>query len=68
MGGALVSVEKVGTALTVLEPAKKARPKIGKKGKSIHVSDPKRRQGYVAANYVELQGEPRRRSNTRTWS
>ena len=58
MGGALVAVEKAGTALTVLEPAKKARPKIGVKGKWIHVSDPKRRQGHVAANYVELQSEP----------
>ena len=56
--GALVAVEKAGTALTVLEPAKKARNKIGKKGKWIHVSDPKRLGGYVSAIYVELQGEP----------
>ena len=52
--GALVAVEKAGTALTVLEPAKKARNKIGKKGKWIHVSDTKRLQGYVSAKYVEL--------------
>jgi len=58
MGGALIAVEKAGTALTVLEPAQKAKPKIGKKSKWIHVSDPKRRQGYVAANYVELKAEP----------
>jgi len=55
MGGALVAVEKGGTALTVLESVEKARAKVGKKGKWIHVSDPERRQGYVAANYVELE-------------
>jgi SH3-like domain-containing protein len=53
-GGALVAIEKAGAALTVLEPPKTAKPKIGKKGKWIHVSDPKRRQGFVAAEYVEL--------------
>jgi len=58
MGGALVAVEKAGAALTVLEPADKARVKIGKKGKWIHVSDPKRLLGYVAANYVELETTP----------
>jgi len=58
MGGALVAVEKAGTALTVLEPEKKAKPKIGVAGKWLHVSDPKRLQGYVAANYVELLSEP----------
>jgi len=58
MGGALVAVEKAGAALTVLEPADKARVKIGKKGKWIHVSDPKHLQGYVAANYVELEATP----------
>jgi hypothetical protein len=57
MGGTLVAVEKAGTALTALEPAEKVRAKIGKKGKWIRVSDPKRLQGYVAANYVELQRE-----------
>lgn len=57
MGGALVAVEKAGTALTVLEPADKARAKVGKQGKWIHVSDPKGLQGYVAANYVELEKE-----------
>jgi hypothetical protein len=58
MGGALVAVIKAGTTLTVLEPADKARAKIGKAGKWIHVSDPKRRQGHVAANYVELEATP----------
>ncbi len=58
LGGALVAVEKAGAALTVLEPAETARPKIGVKDKWIHVSDPKRRQGYVAAEYVELGADP----------
>jgi hypothetical protein len=54
-GGAVVSVEKMGTALTALEPAKKVRNKMGRKGKWIHVSDPKMIQGYVSAVYVELE-------------
>jgi hypothetical protein len=60
LGGALVAIEKAGTALSVLEPAETAKPKVGVKGKWIHVSDPRRRQGYVAAEYVELQEEPPR--------
>ncbi len=58
LGGELVAIEKDGTALTVLEPIKKAKSKIGKKGKWIHVSDPKQLQGYVAADYVVLGAEP----------
>ncbi|MBN1452356.1 MAG: SH3 domain-containing protein [Anaerolineales bacterium] len=58
LGGALVAIEKAGAALTVLEPADKARAKVGKQGKWIHVSDPERLQGYVAADYVELKNEP----------
>jgi uncharacterized protein YgiM (DUF1202 family) len=58
LGGALVAVEKAGTALTVLGPAEKARAKIGKKGKWVHVSDPKMLQGYVSAVYVELEAAP----------
>jgi hypothetical protein len=58
LGGALVSIEKAGTALTVLEPEAQARPKIGMEGKWIHVSDPSQLQGYVAANYVGLKAEP----------
>jgi hypothetical protein len=58
LGGALVAVEKAGTALTVLEPEAGARPKVGVKGKWLHVSDPKGLQGYVAAEYVELREEP----------
>jgi SH3-like domain-containing protein len=55
--GALVTVEKAGAALTVLEPADKARAKVGKTGKWIHVSDPQGLQGYVATNYVELKAD-----------
>lgn len=58
LGGALLAVEKAGTALTVLEPEAQARPKIGVKGKWLRVSDPGRLQGYVAAEYVELRAEP----------
>jgi hypothetical protein len=58
MGGALVTVLKTGTTLTVLEPADRARAKVGKKDKWIHVSEPKRQQGYVAANYVEVEAAP----------
>ncbi len=58
LGGALVAIEKAGTELTVLEPADMARAKVGVEGKWIHVSDPKRRQGYVAANYIELDSTP----------
>jgi hypothetical protein len=53
-----VSVEKMGTALITLEPAKKVRNKIGRRGKWIHVSDPKMLQGYVSAVYVELEAPP----------
>ena len=58
LGGALVAVEKAGTALIALEPEAQARPKIGVKGKWIQVSDPKRLQGHVAAEYVELGAKP----------
>jgi hypothetical protein len=58
LGGTLVAVEKAGTALTALEPGDQARPKVGVKGKWLHVSDPSSLQGYVAAEYVELVAEP----------
>jgi SH3-like domain-containing protein len=66
LGGALVAIEKAGTALTVLESTEKARAKVGQKGKWIHVSDPKRLQGYVAADYVSLQAEPVAEAPTET--
>jgi len=55
LGGALAAVEKAGTVLNALEPAETARSNIGVKGEWLHVSDPERRQGYVAAEYVELE-------------
>jgi len=58
LGGTLVAVEKAGTALTALEPGDQVRPKVGVKGKWLHVSNPKGLQGYVAAEYVELGTEP----------
>ena len=58
LGGALVAIEKAGTALSVLEPSDTAKPKVGVKGNWIHVADPRRRQGYVAAEYVELEEKP----------
>jgi hypothetical protein len=58
LGGTLVALEKAGTALTVLEPEAGAQPKVGVKGKWLHVSDPNRLQGYVAAEYVELRTDP----------
>jgi hypothetical protein len=57
LGGAVAANEKAGTTLTALEPEAQARSKIGVKGKWLHVSDPERLQGYVAAEYVELEAE-----------
>lgn len=54
MGGALVMVLKAGTDLIVLEPAAKARSKVGKANKWIHVREPGGKRGYVAAAYVRL--------------
>ena len=54
MGGTLVMVLNAGTALTVLEPAAKARSKVGKVNKWIHVREPGGKRGYVAAAYVRL--------------
>jgi hypothetical protein len=53
-GGALMSVLKAGTRLTVLEPAKKAKPKIGKANQWLHVRTPNNQRGYVSAEYVAL--------------
>jgi hypothetical protein len=53
-GGALIAVLKAGTRLTVLEPAKKAKAKIGKANQWLHVRGPKNQRGYVGAEYVTL--------------
>jgi hypothetical protein len=54
MGGALVMVLGAGTGLTVLEPAGKAKAKLGKANKWIYVREPGGKRGYVGAAYVRL--------------
>lgn len=54
MGGALVKMLKAGTRLTVVEPAKKAKEKVGKTHQWIYVREPNGQRGYVAAEYVKL--------------
>jgi hypothetical protein len=54
MGGALVKMLKAGTKLTVVEPAKKAKGKVGKTHQWIYVREPDGKKGYVAAEYVKL--------------
>jgi hypothetical protein len=53
-GGALVTVLKAGTRLAVLDPAKKAKARIGKPNQWLHVRTPGSQRGYVSAEYVEL--------------
>lgn len=53
-GGALVTILKAGTRLTVLEPAKKAKTKIGKANQWLHVRSSDRQHGYVSAEFVSL--------------
>jgi hypothetical protein len=53
-GGALITILKAGTRLTVLEPAKKAKTKIGKANQWLHVRGPNKQRGYVGAEYVTL--------------
>jgi len=54
LGGALVMTLKANTRLTVLEPSDRAKEKVGKANQWIHVSGPYGKQGYVAAQYVQL--------------
>jgi hypothetical protein len=53
-GGALVTVLKAGTMLTVLEPIKKAKTKIGKANQWLHVRSSGNQRGYVSAEFVSL--------------
>jgi hypothetical protein len=53
-GGALIAVLKAGTRLTVLEPAQKAKAKIGKPNQWLHVRALSNQRGYVGAEYVTL--------------
>jgi hypothetical protein len=43
-----------GTRLTVLEPAGKAKAKVGQANKWIQVREPGGKKGYVGAAYVRL--------------
>ena len=53
-GGALIAVLKGGTHLIVLDPAKKAKARIGKANQWLHVRTPNNQRGYVSAEYVTL--------------
>lgn len=53
-GGALISILKAGTRLTVLDPAKKAKARIGKANQWLHVRAPENKRGYVSAEFVTL--------------
>lgn len=53
-GGALITILKAGTRLTVLEPAQRAKAKIGKPNQWLYVRGPSNQRGYVSAEYVRL--------------
>jgi hypothetical protein len=53
-GGTLVAILKAGTRLTVIEPAQKAKAKIGKVNQWLYVRGPNNQRGYVGAEYVTL--------------
>jgi hypothetical protein len=50
----VVTTEKTGAILTVVEPAGEAKPKVGKKGKWINVKSTTNKRGFVAAEKVRL--------------
>ena len=54
LGGALVMTLKANTRLVVLEPADKAKAKVGKANQWIYVREPNGKRGYVSAQYVQL--------------
>ncbi len=54
LGGALIMVLAAGTRLTVLEPAGKAKAKVGRANQWIQVREPGGNKGYVGAMYVKL--------------
>jgi hypothetical protein len=53
-GGTLIAILKAGTRLTMLEPARKAKAKIGKANQWLYVRGPNNQRGYVGAEYVTL--------------
>ncbi len=54
LGGALVLVLAAGTRLTVLDPAGKAKARVGKVNQWIQVREPGGKRGYVGAAYVKM--------------
>jgi hypothetical protein len=53
-GGALIAILPAGTRLTVIEPAQKAKSKIGKPNRWLYVRGLNNQRGYVSAEYVTL--------------
>jgi hypothetical protein len=53
LGGSMVGIEKAGSYLTVIEPAKSAQAKIGVANQWINVRDSSGLRGYVMASYVQ---------------
>jgi hypothetical protein len=52
--GALIAILKAGTRLTVLDPVKKAKARIGKANQWLQVRSASNQRGYVSAEYVTL--------------
>ena len=53
-GGALITVLKAGTRLIVLDPAKKAKSRVGNANQWLHVRTSDNQRGYVSAEFVSL--------------
>jgi hypothetical protein len=53
-GGALIMVLAAGTRLAILDPAGKAKAKLGLPNQWIQVREPGGKKGYVGAAYVKL--------------
>ncbi|HKG52763.1 MAG TPA: SH3 domain-containing protein [Anaerolineales bacterium] len=53
-GGTLIAILKAGTRLNVIEPAQKAKAKVGKVNQWLYVRGPNNQRGYVGAEYVTL--------------
>ncbi|HEX6033220.1 MAG TPA: SH3 domain-containing protein [Anaerolineales bacterium] len=51
-GGALITILKAGTRLTMLDPAKRAKPRIGQPNQWLHVRTPDNKRGYVSGEFV----------------
>ena len=53
-GGALVAILKAGTRLSVLDPARRAKSRVGQPNQWLHVRTSNNQRGYVSAEYVVL--------------